>query len=64
LKRQASHQERVVVVQQRRINEGPGGLWFELEDGGWTNDYWLTDQPCNEDNLEEYSFTDCLLGEY
>ena len=64
VKRQAKHQEKVLVVQERRVSEGPGSLWFELEDGGWANDFWLTEEPCDEGNLEQYSFTACWEGEY
>ena len=64
VKRQAKHQEKVLVVQERRISEGPGGLWFELKGGGWANDFWLTEEPCDEGNLEQYSFTACWEDEY
>jgi hypothetical protein len=61
---QANHQDQVTVVEERRVNEGPGGLWYRLEGGGWTNDLWLTKEPCTSENLGQYSFTDCLEGEY
>ena len=60
----ANHHERVSVVDQKRVNDGPGGLWYKLADGGWTNDLWLTEEKCTRGNLEEYSFTDCMMGEY
>jgi hypothetical protein len=59
----AAHHERATVIRELRVQEGPGGLWFELEGGGWTNDLWLTPEPCTDDNLEEYSFGGCLEGE-
>lgn len=61
---QADHHERVMVVEEKRVNEGPGGLWYRLEGGGWTNDLWLARGECTSENLEQYSFTDCLMGEY
>lgn len=64
LNRQASHQQKVTVLQELRVNEGPGGLWYELADGGWINDLWLTEEPCTQANLEQYSFHDCLMGLY
>jgi len=60
----ASNGDKVVVVEEKRVNEGPGGLWYRLQGGGWTNDYWLTDQTCTADNLETYSYTDCMAGKY
>jgi hypothetical protein len=59
-----SHHDEVRVVRQQRVWEGPGGLWLELEGGGWMSDFWLTEERCDPDNLESYSFADCLLGEY
>jgi hypothetical protein len=44
--------------------EGPGGLWFALDRGGWMSDFWLTAERCTQDHLESYSFSGCLLGEY
>lgn len=60
----AEHHDQVTVVEEKRVSEGPGGLWYRLEGGGWTNDLWLTEERCTEENLEQYSFTDCLEGEY
>lgn len=60
----ASHGDEVVVIKEMRVHEGPGGLWFELDGGGWANDLRLTDQICTPENLPQYSFTDCLGGEY
>ena len=51
----ADHGDRAVVIQERRVHDGAGGLWFELEQGGWTNDFWLTEVPCNENNLDEFA---------
>jgi hypothetical protein len=59
-----SHDAEVWVVSAERIWEGPGGLWLELAGGGWMNDLWLTEERCTPDNLEQYSLTDCMLGEY
>jgi len=59
-----SHNDEVWVVNQQRIWDGPGGLWFELQGGGWMSDFWLTSERCTPDNLALYSFADCLLGEY
>ena len=55
VKRKANHHEQATVIQERRVGELPGGLWFELTDGGWTNDLWLTEVPCTEENLDEFS---------
>jgi hypothetical protein len=59
-----SHDDEVRVVRQERVWEGPGGLWFALDRGGWMSDFWLTAERCTQDNLESYSFGGCLLGEY
>lgn len=59
-----SHHDEVRVVNQVRVWDGPGGLWFELEEGGWMSDFWLTEERCTPENLQEYSFVDCLLGVY
>jgi len=64
VRREAKHQEQVIVTRELRVYDGPGGLWYELKLGGWTNDLWLTDAPCTPDNLPHYSFTDCLMGKY
>ncbi len=61
---QANHLQMAFIVEERRVNDGPGGLWFRLESGGWTNDLWLTEEKCTSSNLVDYSFTDCLMGEY
>lgn len=60
---QVAHQDEVTVVGEKRVNDGPGGLWYELEGGGWIDDLWLTDAPCNPDNLSEYTFASCWGGE-
>ncbi len=62
--RTAKHREKVTVVQEQRVSTGPGGLWYKLSGGGWTNDLWLTDDLCGAGNLERLSFSDCLLGKY
>ena len=59
-----SHHDEVQVVAEQRLWEGPGGLWFELGSGGWVSDFWITEERCTPDNLEQYSFTDCTLGVY
>jgi hypothetical protein len=61
---QANHHDQVMVVEEKRVNEGPGGLWYRLEGGGWTNDLWLTERKCTSDNLEQYSFTACWEDKY
>ena len=61
---QLAYFDEVTVINERRVSAGPGGLWYELAEGGWMDDYWLTDTPCDAGNLQEYSFTDCLEGEY
>jgi len=60
----ASHGDKVIVVEEKRVYDGPGGLWYKLEGGGWTNDLWLTDAICTSENLPQHSFTDCLGGKY
>lgn len=60
----ASHGDKVIVIDEKRVDNGPGGLWYQLDGGGWTNDLWLTDAVCTVDNLPDYSFTDCLAGKY
>lgn len=64
LHHRASHGDRVIVVERKRVFDGPGGLWFKLQGGGWTNDLWLTRSKCTVDNLEMMDFTACLDGEY
>jgi hypothetical protein len=59
-----SHHDELRIVGQQRIWEGPGGLWFELEGGGWISEFWLTEEPCLPENLAAFSFTDCMLGVY
>jgi hypothetical protein len=61
---QASHEEKAIVINEKRVDPGPGGLWYELSGGGWTNDLWLTDEICTATNLGDHSFTDCMMGEY
>lgn len=56
---QANHQDRATVIGEKRVSEGSGGLWYQLEGGGWTNDLWLTEEPCTENNLAEYTLDDC-----
>jgi len=62
--RQLNHLQEVTVLLERRLNDGPGGLWYGLSGGGWINDLWLTEKPCNYGNIEKDSFKDCLMGEY
>lgn len=61
---QLNHGNRVQIVNQRRVDGGPGGLWYQLDGGGWINDLWVTEQQCNVGNLAANTFTDCLMGEY
>ena len=61
---QVANGDRVEVIAERRVFEGPGGLWYELEGGGWTNDLWLTETRCSASNIAEFSFTNCLAGTY
>jgi hypothetical protein len=58
------HHQEMRVVAEQRLWEGPGGLWLEILGGGWISDFWLTDERCTPDNLAQYSFADCMLGEY
>jgi len=60
----ASNGDKVTVVEEKRVSDGPGGLWYRLQGGGWTNDLWLTDQVCTAGNISEYSYTDCFAGKY
>jgi hypothetical protein len=55
---QASHHDKVTVMEEKRVSEGSGGLWYRLEGGGWTNDLWLTEEPCTQENLDQYTITD------
>ena len=55
----ASNGDKVTVIETKRVSPGSGGLWFKLEGGGWTNDLWLTDEPCTDQNLADYSLDDC-----
>jgi hypothetical protein len=52
------------VIGEWREYEGPGGLWYELEGGGWSREWNLTDTICGPDNIDEYSYTSCEEGEY
>lgn len=56
--RELDHLQGVTVLVERRVREDPGGLWFQLEGGGWMSDLWLTDEACTTSNLEQYS-RDC-----
>ena len=60
----ANHHDQVTVVEEKRVAPGPGGLWYRLAQRGWTNDLWLTQGRCTTENLERYSFADCLAGDY
>lgn len=57
--RMADHHEKIRVIREIRVRDGWGGLWYELEGGGWTNDFHLTDEPCTPENIEQYSISDC-----
>lgn len=59
-----SHHDEVLVVAEQRLWNGPGGLWLELGSGGWVSEFWITEERCTPDNLEQYSYTNCTLGEY
>ena len=61
---QAANGEKVTVISEKRVSDGPGGLWYELAGGGWTNDLWLTERQCHSSNLGEFSFADCMGGKY
>jgi hypothetical protein len=57
--RELVHGDVVQVVAKKHIYDGPGGLWYQLEDGGWISGLWLTEQLCTSDNLPEFSFDRC-----
>jgi hypothetical protein len=59
---QLAHQDQVVILQTQQVHDGPGGLWFELEGGGWINDLWLTQELCTEENLPQYALDGCWGG--
>jgi hypothetical protein len=59
---QLAHQDQLVIVQTQQVHDGPGGLWFELEGGGWINDLWLTQELCTEENLPQHALDGCLGG--
>lgn len=64
VRNQANHGDQVSVIDEKRVSEGPGGLWYKLKQGGWVNDLWLTDRTCTKSNLEEFTFKNCLSEEY
>ena len=49
------HGMRVTVVEEHRVHDRHGGLWYRLKEGGWMNDMWLTEKPCTNETLEELS---------
>lgn len=60
----ATSGDKVTVVEEKRVSDGPGGLWYRLQGGGWTNDLWLTDEVCSDGNIASFSYTDCMAGTY
>jgi hypothetical protein len=62
--RTASQGDKVIVTEERRVSDGPGGLWYRLADGGWIDDYFLTGVPCGPHNLDRNSFKNCSAGQY
>ncbi len=56
--RSLSHNQKVSVVEERKIHSRPGGTWYRLWNGGWLDDYFVTTLPC-EPNLEEYTYPSC-----
>jgi len=62
VRRTLDHGDKVRVIEEKRVNEGPGGLWYKLEGGGWISDFWLHENQCRAGNL--YPFADCLGGTY
>ena len=59
-----AHGDKVIVTEERRVSNRPGGLWYHLADGGWVDDYFITAEPCGTHNLEQNSFKSCEDGEY
>ena len=55
----ASHGDKVIIIEERRVHDASGGLWYRLQGGGWTNDLWLTDAICTPENLVQYTLDDC-----
>lgn len=53
-----SHGDVAIITAENRVEDFPGGLWYKLEGGGWTNDLWLTDAVCTPENISEYA-QDC-----
>ena len=62
--RKLKHNDHLFVVNQMVVTDCPGGTWYQLEDGGWMNDFWLTDRLCNLANVPELSFKNCMACEY
>ncbi|MBN1955873.1 MAG: hypothetical protein JW900_12610, partial [Anaerolineae bacterium] len=54
-----SHGDLVRVVALAQLYDRPGGLWYQLEDGGWISDLWLTERLCTPSSLPELSFERC-----
>ena len=43
----------VKIKRSVQASSGAGGLWYELEDGGWMSDLWLTPQQCTPRNRSQ-----------
>jgi len=48
--------DRVVIIDVTHVD---GRTWYELEDGGWLSDLWLTKQKCTPDNIGDFTLNDC-----
>ena len=57
--RELVHGDEVQVIAKKRIYDGPGGLWYQLEGGGWIDNMWITELLCTPGNLPELSFDRC-----
>lgn len=53
------HTKRVEIIGKTHINLDPGGTWYQLQEGGWISDLWLTETQCTRENLEQYTIPDC-----
>jgi len=59
VRRKVNHGDAVEVVEEKRVGEGSGTLWYRLKKGGWINDLWVTDVKCTGENLGDLSLSDC-----
>jgi hypothetical protein len=55
---QVRHGDKAIVIGSRRVSEGPGGMWYRLKGGGWTNGLHVTAGLCTFENIEQYT-SDC-----